>query len=76
MVASSDQLPFFLLVTMTSSGVLFVLVTGGMALCELHQNSEEYTTLGQEEGEGCHPARGRSEGFEVEVEAATASTWL
>ena len=45
-----------------------------MALCELHQNSEEYTTLGQEEGEGCHPARGRSEGFEVEVEAAEAST--
>lgn len=73
-VASSDQLPFFLSVTMMASGVLFVLVTGGMALYELRQNSKEYTTLGQEEGEGCHPARGQSVGFEVE--AAMASTRL
>uniref|UniRef100_A0A8C0LES3 Uncharacterized protein n=1 Tax=Canis lupus dingo TaxID=286419 RepID=A0A8C0LES3_CANLU len=41
-VASSDQLPFFLSVTMMASGVLFVLVTGGMALYELQRETQRH----------------------------------
>ena len=69
----ADHLPFSLSMTIIASGIVFILISGGMVLYGLCRNSE-YAPLRPEESVRHRTAQGHPEDFETE--AATIRTWL
>lgn len=69
----TDHLLFSLSMTVIASGIVFILISGGMVLYGLCRNSE-YAPLRPEESVRHRTAQGHPEDFETE--AATISTWL
>ena len=68
-----NHLPFSLSVTIIASGIVLILISGGIFLYGLCRNSD-YTSLEPEELVRHRTAHGQPEGFETE--ATTISTSL
>ena len=68
-----NHLPFSLSVTIIASGIVLILISGGILLYGLCRNSD-YTSFGPEELVRHQTAHGHPEGFETE--AATICTSL